>query len=47
MINSQSKEYICKESNIKNFDSVFTIKSNSIWNYDTSSTNTLLFEEKV
>ncbi|ORX55527.1 hypothetical protein BCR36DRAFT_410443 [Piromyces finnis] len=31
MLNSHSEEYCCKENEIKNFDSVYIIKHNSVW----------------
>lgn len=47
MKNSQTKKYICKEENIINFDSILTIKRNSIWNYNNSSEKNLLYKETV
>jgi len=29
-----SKEYYCQKNNVRNADSVYSIKRNSIWNYN-------------
>jgi len=36
-----SKEYYCQKSNVNNVDSVYSIKRNSIWNYDMTKIDTL------
>jgi len=47
MVNSQSKEYYCKEKDLGNLDTVYTIKHNSIWNCNNNSKNNLISEETV